>query len=248
MGYFPRENPTNSWPITPQGGTRALHPHLFSFQTFKKMMNGKTRGAVIQCFTVNSQLRFKLLTGHQWLSVNSQQSIHTSRLCSYLNRLDKYCGGAREHASASGLQWLCFHSLRCLKSALPSLKMFVIPRAESGSFKSTSASAVNLRTQRNRQCYHVSNLKGHYIYVRLCLTLGWAGGLSSCASVWSSSALWLCWCEESHETEGCPLQTGERLACWWCCHDKEAQLPCIWAPGVWRLGLAEYKNLKLEWC
>lgn len=196
----------------------------------------------------HSQLRFKLLTGHQWLSVNSQQSIHTSRLCSYLNRLDKYCGGAREHASASGLQWLCFHSLRCLKSALPSLKMFVIPRAESGSFKSTSASAVNLRTQRNRQCHHVSNLKGHYIYVRLCLTLGWAGGLSSCASVWSSSALWLCWCGEWHETEGCPLQTGERLACWWCCHDKEAQLPCIWAPGVWRLGLAEYKNLKLECC
>lgn len=40
----------------------------------------------------------------------------------------------------------CFYSLRCLKSARATLNMSIIPSAERDSFRSTSASAVNLNT------------------------------------------------------------------------------------------------------
>lgn len=43
----------------------------------------------------------------------------------------------------------CFYSLRCLKSARSTLNMCVIPSAERGSCRSTSASAVNLNTVKN---------------------------------------------------------------------------------------------------
>lgn len=63
----------------------------------------------------------------------------------------------------------CVYSLRCLKSARSVLNMSVSPRAESGPFRSTSASAVNLNTRIGHSCWV-------------------GGGLRVCVLLWDEQA------------------------------------------------------------
>lgn len=91
--------------------------------------------------------------------------------------------------------WLvpgCFYSLRCLKSARSTLNMSVTPRAERDSFRSTWASAENLDAiTRSRRCQSGGQrFQGGWGWGGL--TLGRAGGSSSRASAWPSSAPWPC--------------------------------------------------------
>lgn len=59
----------------------------------------------------------------------------------------------------------CFYSLRCLKSARSTLNMSVIPSAERDSFRSTSASAVNLNA--------IRTLRWHLLAVSESRLGGW---------------------------------------------------------------------------
>lgn len=126
------------------------------------------------------------------------------------------------------------HSLRCLKSAFSLQNMSLIPSAVSGSCRSTLASAVNLRKQ-NPTLVTATVTSGMFFRAESVtgLTWGWAGAPSSCASVWSNSALWRCWCAGWPGTEGCPPQRGAQSACWWCCPDRAAQSPYTSDLGAW---------------
>lgn len=166
-----------------------------------------------------------------WLSAVIRQHFSSGFYTySYLNQpASKHIYSTSVYASLSG-----FYSLRCVKSAASWLNMSAIPNTERGAFKSTSASAENLQTNRTMQLFMSpkATVTGVCVCVCLGLTLGWAGGLSSCAWAWSSSAQWLCWCVEWCWTEA-RHQPERRSACWWCCHGKAAQSPGIWPPEEW---------------
>lgn len=138
----------------------------------------------------------------------------------------------------------CFYSLRSLKSARSTLNMSVIPSAERDSFRSNSASAVNLNTIKPLHSHLLVGFKSR-LHV-WAFTLGWAGGLFSCASVWTSSAPWLCWCAGWCGTGGCPPQKAGQSACWRSCRDKAAQSPYISDPGVWWPCLGEHRTTEVN--
>lgn len=121
--------------ISPHGGTRRLHSESLHFIFPLRR---------VRTFTSNDSLfnteQLAMIHASYWfLAVNSHISLDIFNTTTFSNHAD-VC------ALLLGLDWLCFHSLRCLKSALSGLNRSVTPSAERGAFKSTSASAVNLQT------------------------------------------------------------------------------------------------------
>lgn len=122
--------------ITPHDGTRTLHSvslyFIFSLRWIKTFISSDSLFHTEQLSMIHASYWF--------LAVNSHLSYDIFNPITFSNYADVF-------ALLLGLDWLCFHSLRCLKSALSWLNMSVIPSTERGAFKSISASAVNLQTQ-----------------------------------------------------------------------------------------------------